>query len=269
MNDARNREALGNSERLRIGTAGWSIPFACKVRVGGQGSQLERYARALNAAEINTSFYRPHRRATYEKWALATPPGFRFAVKVPQTISHASTFDAGDLDRFIDESAGLGNKLSIFLIQFPPTKAFDRKEAQALFGAIRKRTAIALVCEPRHGSWFTQEVETWLLHNRISRVAADPRRAPKADEPGGRRDLRYFRLHGSPRTYYSAYDEQFLKRLALRLIEPTRGDAWCIFDNTAAGAALQNALQLLDLPAAAARSTDRPAQKRRPSLRRE
>ena len=267
MNDGRNRQTLGG--RLRVGTAGWSIPFACKARVGGTGSQLERYAQALNAVEINTSFYRPHRRVTYEKWALATPLGFRFAVKVPQSISHGSTFEAGDLDQFIDESAGLGDKLSIFLIQFPLSKAFDKKEAQGLFGAIRKRTSIALVCEPRHGSWFTPELETWFRRQRISRVAADPCRASKADQPGGRRDLRYFRLHGSPRIYYSPYDEHFLKRLAARLIEPMRGDTWCIFDNTAAGAALQNALQLLDLRAAGSNSVDRPPQKLRPALRRD
>ena len=58
--------------------------------------------------------------------------------------------------------------------------------------------------------------------------------------------LRYFRLHGSPVPYRSRYDAPFLDALAGRL---RLGD-WCIFDNTASGAALPNAVQLLERLAA-------------------
>jgi uncharacterized protein YecE (DUF72 family) len=138
--------------KLWIGTAGWNVPAACKDEVGGAGSHLERYSRAMNAVEINTSFYRPHRRATYEKWARATPLDFRFSVKVPKSISHGSVVEDGHLDRFFEESTGLGAKLSVYLIQFPPSKIFDQKGAGALFDAIRKRSSVDLVCEPRHAS---------------------------------------------------------------------------------------------------------------------
>ena len=98
---------------IRIGTAGWSIPAAYRSRFPDSGSQLEKYAAELTAVEINSSFYRPHRRTTYERWADSVPAGFRFAVKLPRTITQDSKLqDCGELlDRFLAEVSGLGDKL--------------------------------------------------------------------------------------------------------------------------------------------------------------
>lgn len=74
---------------LFIGTAGWGIPQSSKQRFDGSSpgqTQLERYAQKLSAVEINSSFYRPHKRTTYERWAAATPPAFRFSVKLPEAL---------------------------------------------------------------------------------------------------------------------------------------------------------------------------------------
>lgn len=231
---------------LRLGTAGWNVPQICKERVSGAGSHLERYARVLNATEINSSFHRPHRRSTYQKWADATPEDFRFSVKVPKSVTHSPQLLLGELDRFIEESAGLGTKLGVLLIQFAPRRVFVQSDAEVLFSALRDRSSAALACEPRHASWFTSEVGAWLSERRICRVAADPARAPDADQPGGWPSLRYFRLHGAPRVYYSAYDGAFLRTLKTRLDHASStAETWCILDNTAAGAALENALDLL------------------------
>src|SRR5205823_91132 len=67
-----------------VGTAGWNIPSIHRSRFPSGGSQLQRYAARLNAAEINTSFYRPHAITTYERWAAVVPRSFRFAIKVPR-----------------------------------------------------------------------------------------------------------------------------------------------------------------------------------------
>jgi uncharacterized protein YecE (DUF72 family) len=239
-------EAVHVNADLRLGTAGWNVPQVLKERVGGEGSHLERYARVLNATEINSSFHKPHRRSTYEKWANATPDEFRFSVKVPKSVTHSSKLAGVELDRFIEESAGLGTKLAVLLVQFAPRKMFVESDAEFLFGALRERTSAALACEPRHVSWLTPEVGAWLKERRIGRVAADPARVPNADLPGGWPGLRYFRLHGAPRIYYSAYDRAFLRTLRSRLSDgSTSSETWCIFDNTAAGAALGNALDLL------------------------
>lgn len=240
-----DRSSYESQGFLWLGTAGWSVPSSCRARIGGEGSHLERYGRALNAVEIDTSFYRPHRRTTYERWARATPDGFRFTVKVPQVITHAAEAQPADIDGFMQETAGLGSKLAIFLVQFPPSKTYDEDAARRLFDALQASTSVPLVCEPRHRSWFTDEVDRWLAERRISRVAADPARTEGADEPGGWRGLQYLRLHGSPRIYYSAYEAGFLSKLGERLAAMlATSDVWCIFDNTALGAAMENVLDL-------------------------
>jgi uncharacterized protein YecE (DUF72 family) len=63
---------------VRVGTAAWSIPKLHAHAFPAEGSHLERYGAILNAVEINSSFYRPHRRSTYERWAGAVPDDFRF-----------------------------------------------------------------------------------------------------------------------------------------------------------------------------------------------
>src|SRR5918993_2432455 len=78
---------MNDVPRIVIGTAGWSIPRAVAHEFTASGSHLERYARVLNGAEINSSFHRPHARAVYARWAAATPDDFRFSVKLPRTIT--------------------------------------------------------------------------------------------------------------------------------------------------------------------------------------
>jgi uncharacterized protein YecE (DUF72 family) len=232
---------------VRIGTAGWNVPATVRDVFPASGSHLERYAARLNCVEINSSFYRPHQHKTYARWAKATPAAFRFAVKIPQAISHAEgmQFNPEDLERFMSEVDGLSAKLGVLLAQFPPGLAFEPGAAGAFFEVLRRHSKVPVVCEPRHASWFTADVDAWMEQRQIARVAADPARAPGADDPGGWRGISYFRLHGSPRIYYSSYDAATLALLASTLdkIGP-QTPVWCIFDNTAAGAAMDDALFL-------------------------
>jgi uncharacterized protein YecE (DUF72 family) len=80
-------------------------------------------------------------------------------------------------------------------------------------------------------------------------VAADPAPVPGGDRPGGWSGLAYYRMHGSPRMYWSDYGEPALEALASRLeADRARGaDTWCIFDNTAAGHATRDALRMRSL----------------------
>lgn len=199
----------------------------------------------LNAVEINSSFHRPHRRATYERWAATVPVDFLFAVKLPKTITHEARLVAAGapLDRFLEESGGLGAKRGPILIQLPPSLAFDLGIAADFFALLRDRTANDLVCEPRHRSWFTPEAEDLLVRCRVARVAADPAPVAGAGETGGWAGLRHMRLHGSPQMYRSSYDATAIERHATAA--RTAGvDSWTIFDNTMTGAATLNALAM-------------------------
>lgn len=232
-----------------IGTAGWSIPKQHVPAFPSAGTHLERYAARLPAVEINTSFYRPHRVATYERWAASVAPDFRFAVKIPKVITHERRLAGAEepLARFLGEVRALGDRLGPLLLQLPPSLRYDAAVAGAFLSHLRTRFAGDVACEPRHASWFTDAVEAKLADLRISRVAADPAVVPKAAAPGGWRGLAYWRWHGSPDVYRSRYPDAALNELGRQI----RGErdigrrCWCIFDNTALGEATGNALELL------------------------
>jgi uncharacterized protein YecE (DUF72 family) len=247
---ANAQSACGLAHSPFIGTAGWSIPPEYANFFSRVGTHLERYATRLNAVEINSSFYRPHRRATYERWAQSVPAHFRFAVKVPREITHALRLmaSADQVDSFAAQIDGLGAKLGVVLAQLPPSLAFDESSASKFFDVLRARVGArsALACEPRHKSWFSAAADLCLVNLKVARIAADPPRALEDGKPGGWRALAYYRLHGAPRIYYSNYDAEALASTRRSIDENcARGiETWCIFDNTAAFAALGNALAI-------------------------
>jgi uncharacterized protein YecE (DUF72 family) len=232
--------------RTRIGTAGWAIPRAAAAAFPAEGSGLRRYAGVLSAVEINSTFRHSHRAGTYDGWAAAVPASFRFAVKTPKALTHEARLvrcEAG-IETFVDEVARLGPKLGPILLQLPPSFGFDSAVVDPFCRRLSRDQRFAIACEPRHASWFTGEVDAWLADRGIARVAADPSRHPGAGEPGGWRGLSYYRLHGSPRVYYSAYGPDGIQHLRARLARDPAPDLWCIFDNTASGAATADALAL-------------------------
>ena len=88
-----------------------------------------------------------------------------------------------------------------------------------------------MALEPRHPSWFEPAAERLVTKHRVARVAADPAVVPAAAEPGGWDGLVYYRLHGSPKVYYSAYPDEYLEALAKTLVRAARSaEVWCIFD---------------------------------------
>jgi uncharacterized protein YecE (DUF72 family) len=201
----------------------------------------------FNCAEINSSFHRPHAVTTYGKWAGCTPDDFRFAVKIPRAITHDQQLRRArsPLERFLTETAGLGNKRGPLLVQLPPSLGFDTRVAGRFFELVRSQYDGLLVCEPRHETWFSVRADALLLQFTVARVAADPPPSAGAHLPGGWTGLVYYRLHGAPRKYWSKYDSDAIGALArvMRSVPPSI-DAWCVFDNTASGAALENAWEL-------------------------
>lgn len=237
-----------------IGCAGWSVPATVRERFPDSGSQLERYAAVLPAVEINTSFYRPHKPETYARWRDSVPERFRFAVKLPRAITHHARLQGIDeaLARFLGEVGNLRDKLGCLLVQLPPSLAFEATRVGAFFDRLCGATGVPVVCEPRHPSWFGTPADAMLARYRIARVVADPPAVPQAmdvahvDEATAGNTV-YVRLHGAPVMYHSRYEEEMLDRLAAALERHRQAgrQVWCIFDNTASGAAIPNALSLL------------------------
>jgi uncharacterized protein YecE (DUF72 family) len=233
---------------ILVGCAGWSLPREVQPQFAEGDSHLARYASRFDAAEINSSFHRPHKRSLYEKWAASVPPGFRFCAKLPRTITHERRLAGCEdlLDTFLDQAGGLGAKLACVLVQLPPSFAFDATLAGDFLAALKARFAGALAMEPRHATWFTPQADALLRQLEVARVLADPVRHEPGRVPGGWPQRIYLRLHGAPRVYYSSYEPELLRALAQRLLlaQAQGAQAWCIFDNTASGAATGNALEL-------------------------
>lgn len=231
---------------MRVGCAGWSLPRAVVDDFPTDGSHLQRYAGRLNAAEINSSFYRPHRCQTYAAWAAAVAADFRFSVKLPKAITHEARLKGcqGLLDTFLEEVGGLGERLGCLLVQLPPSLALDAQVAEDFLRGLRKLHGGPVALEARHASWFDPAADALLTSWQVGRVLADPVLFDAGRWPGGDPATVYLRLHGSPRRYYSAYERPLLDTLAarLRLAASASRHVWCIFDNTASGAAAADAL---------------------------
>jgi uncharacterized protein YecE (DUF72 family) len=230
--------------KVRIGTAGWALPKALRDSQLAGKPVLEQYALRFDAVEINSSFYRPHRRSTYERWRASVPESFRFSVKLPRVITHelALLRCQSEMVAFLESVRGLEHKLAVILVQLPPSRTFDEPVARAFFEVLRQETAAQLVCEARNPSWFASAATAMFADYRIMRVAADPVPVGCEFTTPPRAQFAYFRLHGAPRMYYSPYSVDRLQDVAAA--SAAAAETWCIFDNTAAGAAWSDASAL-------------------------
>ena len=251
--------------------AGWNVPglineelleqFPSLAQVQGEINSsknaevalthLERYAQFLTGVEIDSSFYRSHLPSTYARWRNSVPAEFRFSVKVPKAITHVLRLKncEYELQKFILETSSLEEKLGCLLIQLPPSLPFDYGIAHKFLCQIKQLSKTPLALEPRHASWFEPASFDLLTKQEICLVAADPGIAgydALQDNFPITASTVYLRLHGSPHMYKSSYDKAYLKNLSLRIaILLKQGQhIWCVFDNTAEGAAFPNAVTI-------------------------
>lgn len=224
-----------------IATAAWSVPKTVADRFAPEGSGLSRYASVFNGVEINSTFYRRHKPSTFARWAESVPDGFRFSVKIPKEITHTRAMkDIGELfDIFLNDISPLGEKRGPLLCQLPPSLVFDADKMETAFHTMRNADRQPIVIEVRHKSWASDEATVLLKKYAMDRVLADPALVwvveDFTDPP------RYVRLHGKPKIYYSSYTDEEIRSFS-KLLAP---DSWCVFDNTASGAAIENALTML------------------------
>ena len=108
---------------LRIGTsaftaAGWPGTFYPEGLP--EREYLTFYATKFDTVEVDSTFYRTPSLQTVKGWNAKTPPGFLFAAKVPQIITHEKVLVDCDAEfkQFVDVMDILGNKLGPLLFQF-------------------------------------------------------------------------------------------------------------------------------------------------------
>lgn len=201
--------------QIYIGTAGWSIPTACAASFPSDGTHLERYARTFRCVEINSSFYRSHRPTTWTRWAESTPTDFRFSAKMPRAVTHDSGLicHREQLLPFLDQIRLLGERLGPALIQLPRSQSYDPKLAPDFLETIRAEFPDGqLAIEPWHTTWFRLRSEPVAFESRHCARHIGSTTCPASLMFRGDPSLVYLRFHGSPRMYYSSYEDAFLER---------------------------------------------------------
>lgn len=160
------------------------------------------------------------------------------------------------MDRFVAGCLELGDKRGGLLVQLPPSLELNATRANTFFAMLRRRLppGTGIACEPRHPTWFRNQSLAIMRRHEVTLIAANPasRGQPElVTLPRESGVWRYWRLHRSPRIYSSAYSFDYLAKL-LPLLLRASAEAWVIFDNTAQGHAVANALALRSLVTKAA-----------------
>jgi uncharacterized protein YecE (DUF72 family) len=233
-----------------IGCSGYYYPY-WKNRFYPEGLQpknwLHYYSTVFNTAELNGTFYRTPKLADLQKYAAVTESGFTFAVKVSRFITHIarlknSTQQIAEFTGLIRE--GLGEKLSCFLFQMPPTFQYTPENLALILDNVPH--SAEHVVELRHASWWNEEVKDAFTRAGITFCNVD---FPGLDTPLiSTTDLFYFRFHGNPVLFKSAYTEEQLATF-YNNIPPAR-EYRIYFNNTYYEAGYTNALELMKILAA-------------------
>jgi uncharacterized protein YecE (DUF72 family) len=147
--------------RILAGTSGWSYPAWRGGFYDGDlpaSRMLAAYATRLPTVEVNNTFYRLPRRATVAAWRDEVSPGFRFALKAPQRITHQLKLAGAEepVGYFLRAAAELGEALGPLLFQLPPWQRKDLPRLRGFLALLPRGGRAAF--EFRHQSWFDGEV---------------------------------------------------------------------------------------------------------------
>lgn len=205
-----------------------------------QSKWFTYYSQHFNTVELNVTFYRFPQLSFLENWYDKSPDDFLFAVKVPRLITHYKKFvDTGSLlsDFYDTISKGLKEKLGPVLFQLPPGMQYSKEKLKVIIDSINPTFTNIVEC--RHASWWNQEVYDAFKKSNISFCSISYPGLP--DEVISTTKTIYYRFHGVPKLYYSAYEQQFLKKIADAIKKSSVKTAYVYFNNTAGPGAIENA----------------------------
>ena len=198
---------------------------------------LQYYAGRLNCVEVNYTFRHMPSEKTVTSWVQATPPGFSFAVKAHQTITHSNRLKEGarePTEHFLESLKPLreAGRLGPVLLQLPPNLKLDLDRLARFLEFLPRE--LRFTFEFRNASWFVPEVYEALREHGASLCVAesDELVVPDVVTAG----FVYYRLRKPP------YDEPALARLRRRAGELADGgrDVYLLFKHEEdAGGALE------------------------------
>jgi uncharacterized protein YecE (DUF72 family) len=232
--------------RLWIGTSGWQYDdWRDRFYAGVPRRRwLEHYAEHFAIVEVNNTFYRLPEARTFDDWRNRTPDDFVFALKMSRYLTHVRRLrePKNSVGMFFDHASRLGPKLGPVLLQLPPNLRAAPDDLAAVFDQIPHGVRVAV--EPRHPSWFTDEVRSLLTARDVALCLADV-----ASRPVGpiwkTASWTFLRMHSGRATPYPCYGRTALRSWSRRLAAEWGGhDAYVFFNNDANGCAVRDAHQL-------------------------
>src|SRR5919201_3213359 len=149
---------------LHVGTSGWAYAEwrgAFYPPRLPQKEFLSFYGQALNACEVNATFYRSQSASALERWAAAVPPSFRFTAKAHRRVTYRRQLvpdpqTEAFIREFVASLAPLGGKLGCLLLQLPEFIERDDGALAGLLDLLPRDLPVA--CEPLHASWQEPEL---------------------------------------------------------------------------------------------------------------
>jgi uncharacterized protein YecE (DUF72 family) len=168
---------------VRVGTQGWN--YAAWVGAfypsGTRAvDYLSTYTRAFATVEVASTFYAGPAERTVLGWAERAPAGFRFALKLPQAVTHERRLRGGDdvLDLFFARARLLGDKLGPILVQLGPD--FGPDELPALAEFLPKLPAdLQVAVEFRQRGWLSEGVLALLADHGVAPALSDGKWVPR------------------------------------------------------------------------------------------
>lgn len=237
---------------IHVGTSGWGYrhwegvlyPQGLEPR-----ERLGLYARAFGTVEVNSTFYRWPRAATFARWRGVSPQGFVWTVKAPRSLTHSARLYAPE--RWLNEVAQglerLGEKRGVLLVQLPPGLSVDLARLGYFLSNVPRHLRVAV--EFRHESWHREEVFRLLERWGAAYCVTSGARLPCVLRATA--GFVYVRLHGPDREhlYAGSYPDEDLRWWAERIREWTAAgrDVYAYFNNDGGGHAVRNAVRLREL----------------------
>ena len=242
------------SERLYIGTSGWSYKHWSEVFYPKDikpDKYLEFYITKFACVELNSSFYHLPLKTTVSGWMRRTPGTFMFCPKMSRLITHQLQLAnaEGALQKFFDVFEGMKTRLGPVLIQLPPGLSYDKPLISGFFNLLRDNYShYRIAVEIRNKSWINESFFDLLSQYGVAFVIADSgNRYPYYEAVTA--DFVYLRFHGREQLYASDYSESDLKLFAEKIINwlYEGKEVWVFFNNDYHGFAIKNAERLREI----------------------
>lgn len=237
---------------VRVGTSGWSYEHWQGVlypQGAPRRARLDYYAARFRTVEVNSTYYRWPKDATFASWRRRTPEDFLLTVKAPGLLTHVSRLFKPErwVERATRAMNRLGEKRGVLLVQLSPAFPYDHPRLAYFLDCFPRGSRLAF--EFRHPSWHREETFRLLERHGAAYCVMSGAHLPcvlRATAP-----FVYVRMHGPSRDflYAGSYSREDLAWWAERVGEwESAGlDVLVYFNNDGEGHAVRNALALQEL----------------------